>query len=247
MANRYELARQWMAHPVVGRSLIQVLGYPEQEYLPEDFSILNDTAATQEILAQIPRAYLSIVNQAIFEQKQYKSPARTIDAVELPRELNQMPISEVGMSIRPRQTEYENEELIEQEWPHDIVMFLDIEMFDRTNPARVIIDQLGFFQQLEPVYAGISELFNAYDLPHTSVMTGRGYHFYWRIIGDSEAMQKLVHIGQHIEPEVLHKQATAQLYSKQAAPIPPAFEKAYKGATIIQQFLVRLIQKKLDE
>lgn len=247
MPNRYELARDWMAHPVISRALIHVLGYPENEPLPESFSLLNDSSEIRAVLAQIPRAYLAVGNQSILERKHHRTPARSIDPVELISELQQMPISEVGMSIRPRQYEFENEELIHQEWPQDIVLFLDIEMFDRTNPARVIVDQLSFFQQLEPVFTGISELFKEYGIAHTSVMTGRGYHFYFRVTGDSDAMRGLVHVGQNIEPSVLHKQATAQQYSKQEAPIPPAFEQAYKGATILQQYLARLIQKRLSD
>lgn len=246
MPNRYELASEWMADPAIGRALLHVLGYPESEPLPTSFSLLQNSQSNREILAQVPREYVAVSNQLIHERKQ-KSPARTIDPTQLLGELDYMPISEVAMSLRPRQQEFENVELIQEEWPQDMVMFLDIEMYDKVNPARVIVDQLSFFQQLEPVYDEISALFDENGIAHTSVMTGRGYHFYFRVTGNTRAMQRLVSIGQNIEPGVLHKQATAHLYSKQEAPIPPKFEQAYKGAIVFQQYLSRIIQKRLSQ
>ncbi len=240
MPNKYEVAREWMGDPIVEWALLNTLGMLQGVEIPKNVNLLDDSEENRYVMSQTVRAYSVVSNTGINDQKRGRSPARSMPNWGLMGELIQNPISDIGTSIRPRSLiEYE-----QGNWkPQDMLCFLDVELFDKHNPAEALVNQLGTLRRIEPIFEIITKLLDRLNIPHMSTLTGRGYHFSFRVDGSSAAMDGLIDIGRSVEPEVLERHQFDHHRNKRQYPIHPTFEMAFRGATILQQFLALQIQR----
>lgn len=107
---------------------------------------------------------------------------------------------------------------------------------DRAEPYR---NPAACFARLEPVYQAVGEAFARYGVRPLGVMTGRGYHFTFRVPRDSPFHQHLVEIGS--PPPSLGAR-----YGALASGEPvPAMGKAHDGAGRLLEHLAHDVVRSL--
>lgn len=232
MSHKSEEARAWYGDPTVSKAALRLMGLDPSVVVPPTFSLVWDLPDHREVLAQLPQAYSVVSNPTIQWNKSGRSPARSIENDEIIQVLSEDPLADIGMSLRPKR------QIVEKEHAHppEIVCFLDIEHFDNSDPGRVLADQLGVFRELEGVYRVAGEVLSSYQIPYLAATSVRGYHFYFRVSGNTMAMAGLQTIGSVIEPQVLYRHQHDHRYCKRPYPIETVVEQVFKGSCLCSSY-----------
>jgi len=132
------------------------------------------------------------------------------------------------------------EELNRSLWDREsLVAHLDVEYVNFDFPFEVYTDPRRAFELQEPVRQTVRRVLCRYGISPLEVMTGRGYHFVWRIRRDSPQFEQLVSIGRISE-------SLTSLYAGNAAPdgdrVSPHLGKAFAGLGILMEYLAHGIK-----
>lgn len=119
-------------------------------------------------------------------------------------------------------------------YPERVLFVWDIERFG--NKEWIYHNQQEVFETLEPVYQLYKQQFDRLHIPFISIATGQGWHFVTSI-STKESMNKLIQIGNVIEPSVAGKQRYPSPTSKRDHNVGVHHELAFKGAVRIQQLV----------
>lgn len=117
-----------------------------------------------------------------------------------------------------------------------LLLDIDVEYTNYDFPAEPYLDRTRAFRLQQPVFQAIHSVLNRYGLHPLCLMTGRGYHFVWKIRKSSKAFSRLLHMGR-ISKELKHR------YYSLPTPIPTAVGRAFAGAGMILEYLMHEIQR----
>jgi len=218
---------EYYSHPVVAKAIAQFCG---AEDLPANFSLTDTNNTLNDWLCE----YLAVANNQIAKEKSGGSPARSIKNHCLADMLNWQPTSEIFMSFWQKETLNSQEKLL----PSRSIFVLDSEYYNKQYPERFLVDQLGVFQLMEPVYQIITEKLRQYGFNYNTVMTGKGYHFLTQISNESPILEKIIDLGQKVDPALKELQATVPNDSKRDRIVPLATQQAHQGMGRLVQYLV---------
>jgi hypothetical protein len=122
-----------------------------------------------------------------------------------------------------------------EQWPSRMLFNLDIEY--HTQDSRAMDNDIRLFDRLEPARKIVESALLEYGIPHTCIMTGRGYHFVSQVFGSSPFMEELVKMGWKLEYDVSQKADSNDMQDRLGFRIPLTSERAYKAMTRLQQYL----------
>ncbi|MEK6874756.1 MAG: hypothetical protein AABX52_03335 [Nanoarchaeota archaeon] len=132
-----------------------------------------------------------------------------------------------------------------REWPSRVLFNLDVEY--HTPYKQAGDDDVNLFNRIEPARKIIEWELMCYGIPHTCIMTGKGYHFISQVRGSSPFMEDLIKMGWKIEEGVIARLNSNEMSEKIGFRIPIRAEEAYKAITRLQQFffskVIRRIRK----
>lgn len=226
--------KDYYSHPVVAQTVSKFLGY-EGENIP---SLTNtDEDNILNIKGGYKCEYLAYQNIGVKARKG-KPSATTIKAEKLPTVLQANPVTEVFQSIWQTDAPGQEETESDERRPARTLMVIDIEHYHKRLPGKVLSDQMGVFEVIEPTYEVLSRQLDNYGIDHMVVMTGRGYHFITQIPHTSEVMDDLMRLGQFIEPSVRDRQRAVPSSSKRDRPVPLAAQQAHKGSAFLSHYLI---------
>ena len=127
-------------------------------------------------------------------------------------------------------------------WPSRVLFNLDIEY--HTPYKNAGDDDINLFNRIEPGRKIIEDELLRFGIPHTCIMTGRGYHFVTQVMGASPLMEDLVKVGWKLEEGVRGKADSNEMLDKVGFRMPHTAESAYKAITRLQQyFFTRVIRR----
>ena len=127
-------------------------------------------------------------------------------------------------------------------WDRDsLIAHLDLEYVNFDDPAYAFLNEERIFALQAPVVATASELLASFGIHPLKLMTGRGYHFIWRISRTSKAFADLARFG--------HVAASLKcLYATERAPtgehVPPELGAAFAGLGLVMEFVAHKIKKR---
>lgn len=227
-------AKEYYEHPVVARTISEFLGC-------EGENNLSLTSTDEGNLSKLEESfkceYLAFQNTDVKERKG-KPSATTIKNQVLPFVLQTNSFTEIFQSTwqkeAPGQESLPSDEII----PDRTLFVFDTEYSHKSFPGKVFSDQMGVFEMIEPTYEVLCQELRSYGIDFMVVMTGRGYHFITQVPHASEVMDKLIELGQFIEPSVRERQKAVPFYSKRDKPVPLKAEQAHKGSSLLSHFLV---------
>lgn len=215
-------------------------------HIPGNFFHSVDLIKT---LAAITPEYLVVRGRQIRDEKKPRggSYARSIKPFEWPYYANYDPILEVASSIW-RKENYLNPGYSNLRAPVEIIIYMDMEGFDKLHPGEVLVNQEGWFQKLEAAYQVLKRNLCALGVQHTFYKTGQGYNILCKVslpptreIVPSEAYWKIMTIGNHVEPSILEYIMTPK-FLKRDRMIPELSYYAFRGATrLVMYFMQSLI------
>ena len=127
-------------------------------------------------------------------------------------------------------------------WDRDFLLFhLDIEYVNFDYLAEPYLDLHRSFALQEPVIQVVRDILAGFDIQPLQLMSGRGYHFIWKIPSQSKETRKLGEWGQ-LSPN-LH-QRYASDFAESKASISNHLAKAYAGQALVMEYLAHLIKEK---
>ncbi len=218
---------EYYSHPVVSKAIAQFCG---AENLPAHFKLTDTNQTFDDWLCE----YLAIANVNIAKEKSGGSPARSIKKEYLADVLNWQPTSEIFMSFWQKEARNSQEKLL----PSRSIFVLDSEYYNKDYSERFLVDQLGVFQLIEPAYQVITEKLRQYGFNYNTVMTGKGYHFLTQISNESPILEKIIDLGQKVDPALKELQATVPKDSKRDRIVPLAAQQVHQGMGRLVQYLV---------
>lgn len=128
-------------------------------------------------------------------------------------------------------------------WPSRVLFVLDIEY--HSTFKHQADDDRAVFDRIEPARKIIEHTLLHYGIPHSCIMTGRGYHFISQVMGSSPFMEHLVNSGWKIEGSVEAHANSDDLAHKVGFKLPVTCEKAYKTITRLQQYLFTKVTRRI--
>ncbi len=117
-----------------------------------------------------------------------------------------------------------------------LLLDIDIEYTNYDFPAEPYLDRMRAFRLQQPVFETIRSVLGRYGLRPLCLMTGRGYHFVWKIRKSSKAFSRLLHMGR-LSKDLKHRYHTLK------TPIPAAVGRAFAGAGMLLEYLMHDIQR----
>lgn len=130
-----------------------------------------------------------------------------------------------------------------RQWPSRVLFNIDMEI--HTPYAKAADDDLSLFNRLEPARKILEDALLSYGIPHTCIMTGRGYHFVTQVMGSSIFMDHLVDAGWKIEDSVKGMLDSNEMQDKLGFRMPHSAECAYKAITRLQQYLITKVIRRI--
>jgi hypothetical protein len=133
----------------------------------------------------------------------------------------------------------EGEELNRSLWDRkSLLAHLDIEYVNFDVPFEAYTNPLRAFELQDPVRHTIRRVLCRYGIRPLEVMTGRGYHFVWRIRQDSPAFEQLASLGRM-------SKSLEQLYARNPGPdgepVSPRLGNAFAGMGMLTEYLAHSI------
>lgn len=236
------LAREWYGDPAVSRAILMAMGYPEKSPLPSGFRLTQSHPDNEWIMSQIIPEYLTVSSPEIAARKR-RSPARSIRPNQLPGILQDEPFASVGMSIRTKSGGNRNNRTM----PVGGLFFLDVEYFNKIQPGLPLQRMEDMYRYLEPVYQEFDGLLIEKGIDFTSVLSGRGYHFF-SYVPQGKVLDQIREIGKLVEPQVVLRHEHGHRNSKQPqGSLPIEVEQVYRGGMILQQYLFNLAMQRVRE
>lgn len=121
-----------------------------------------------------------------------------------------------------------------------LIAHLDVEYVNFDFPAEPLLDMERSFKVQQPVISKIMEILEKYGLDPLVSLTGRGYHFVWKIARDSDSYQRLYELS-YISDEVLgYYRAAASVGGKT---VSPDMARAFSGLALVMEYLACMIKK----
>ena len=218
---------EYYSHPVVSKTIAQFCGADNP---PIGFKLTDPNSKFNDWLCK----YLTIANVNIAQEKTGGAPAKSIKSDFLPDFLKWQPTSEIFMSLWQKESLNDQERLL----PNRSIFVIDIEYFNKEYPERFLIDQLGVFELIEPAYKIITEKLRQYGFIYNTVMTGKGYHFFTQISNNSPILEKIISLGEKVDPALKALQEVVPDNSKRDQMVPLATQQAHQGMGRLVQYLV---------
>jgi hypothetical protein len=219
------------------RIILQFCGALYNDFhLERNLNRLSNSANLREAIKETACEYLAVAGHQISEEKGKLGTSRSITKDEY---INYY----VNFEDPPLA-------LFQSVWQEDcgwgfapkskrIFFFFDIEYYNNTTDIVPLIDQVGIFQAMEPVYRVISDSLNTLGINHLAVLTGRGYNFISSISCQSPIYEELIDIGGTLEPTLAAKQHFPAF--KRKRPVPWKAEQSTKGIMRLVIFFIGLI------
>jgi hypothetical protein len=224
---------EYYSHPIVSKAIAQFCG---AENLPLNFQLTNTENKLNDWLCE----YLAITNVNIAEEKSGRAPARSIKNKFLTDVLNWQPTSEIFMSLWQKESINSQEKLL----PSRSIFVIDSEYYHKEYPERFLVDQLGVFKLIEPAYQIITEKLRQYGFNYNTVMTGKGYHFFTQISNKSPILEKIIEIGQKVDPALKGLQEAIPNDSKRDRTVPLTTQQAHQGmGRLVHYFVSQVINE----
>ena len=134
--------------------------------------------------------------------------------------------------------------------PTRMIFIIDIEPVNTKHPGDIYEDPLYYFHWMEPAHEIIIEALKNLDIPHITVVTGKGYHIMFSIPlyenGQyNTAMLNLMEIGGMLQEETVLRLAYTYWGSRKTFPAPILAEKAHRGIYKLMQYLLVNLSDKI--
>ncbi|MGD0284399.1 MAG: hypothetical protein ABSB12_02310 [Candidatus Saccharimonadales bacterium] len=176
--------------------------------------------------------FLGLANRPKSKRIDKLSPVTIISPDSFEHHLNQF-----KGQVELHASEWQKESLERPGYPSRIVMFWDVDLYDKPTPNWSRDNPRDAFNVLEPTYQLMQSVLNEYGIPYLAIVSGRGYNFVTQIPATSPVMDEMLNISGPIEPTVLGKQAHPYINLKRRKPVPPKTESGHVAAARLQQFL----------
>ncbi len=123
-----------------------------------------------------------------------------------------------------------------------IVAMLDVDYSNIDFVDEAFVHPEDTFNKLEPVYQLITSELKALGIDHLSIMTGRGYHFVWRVALTSKLKPRLESLCL-LPPTLESKYRGDHPFTPETTPLGVAA--AFAGTGLLLEYLVHLILAKV--
>ena len=117
----------------------------------------------------------------------------------------------------------------------------DVEYVNFDHPSEPFVEPERTFELVAPVAEEIRRTLQSYQIPALGLVSGRGYHFVWRIRRDSEEFRQLVRLGV----------GAKSLWQRGDQPHPPErrrvseeLARAFSGLGFLMEFLAHGIKQR---
>ena len=121
-----------------------------------------------------------------------------------------------------------------------LLVDLDVEYVNFDRPAEVFLNPARAFALQAPVQKAIKNLLAGYGIVPLRLLSGRGYHFVWRIAQDSPAFQRLTQLA-HASASLL--QATAEQPALDGEIVSTDLARAFAGLGQVMEFLAHRVKE----
>lgn len=127
-------------------------------------------------------------------------------------------------------------------WDGDSLLAdLDIEYVNFDHPAEAFVEPERVFDLLQPVSDEVERRLHDYGIPALKLLSGRGYHFVWRIRRDSPEFCHLVKLGRG--PDSLWNKEN-QSHLPEGRRVSKDLARAFSGLGLLMEFLACGIKEK---
>jgi hypothetical protein len=121
-----------------------------------------------------------------------------------------------------------------------LIADFDIEYVNFDDPATAFVDPERVFAIQQPVVQTIEQLLREYDIAALRVLSGRGYHFAWRIEQSSQEFKELSALG--CGPPSLWE-AESGLHPPNHRAVPIELARAFTGLGLAMEFLAHRVKQ----
>ncbi len=122
----------------------------------------------------------------------------------------------------------------------NLVVHIDVEYVNFDYVAEPYLDPVRTYELQQPIYDGILDFLARYGIHPLTLLSGRGYHFIWKISRQCCAFDSLTHITRL--PSQL-KQMYAQPLEPLGEIIEPELGAAFEGLGLVVEYVARCVQQ----
>lgn len=120
-----------------------------------------------------------------------------------------------------------------------LLIDLDIEYANFDFPAEPYLDRKRAFSLQQPAFSAIRAILEEYGIFPLCLMTGRGYHFIWRVRKTGRAFTRLARLG-HLTKEMKKRYLTLKY------PISLQVGRAFSGSGMVVEYLMHQVCQRLS-
>jgi hypothetical protein len=227
----------WYYQPEVLRHMLQFMGADTGNIFLHGERDFCQSSKMYSVIERLQCEY-SVVRGVQIQQEKGGRVARSIRNNELPFYFNfKDPVIEILRSMWSKDIRLDEMTYV----PSSILWYLDIEAYNKRYPGHEAIEQLDWFQQLEPSYHVITSTLSRLQIPHLAIKTGKGYNFVSQVPFGTDTYWNIIRLGGRIEESVRYKQMFPD--RKRRRPVPPFTEQAFRGSFRLAHFFMNTIME----
>lgn len=119
-----------------------------------------------------------------------------------------------------------------------LIAHLDIDYVHFDAPGTAYEDPERMFEVVRPVASAVRDVLGTFGVDPLGVVSGRGYHFVWRILRTSPTFRVLVDLGR-VHPALAERYAERR--TPREEPVPPDLGSAFSGLGMVIEYLAQLV------